>query len=170
MPEEATGRRCKYRPTGYHSDMAFEETKSKAKAKVASWYAETRKLEAELTGNKAKLKALQASDKLVDKIGDLPLIGEHTEFIQQQMDAYVAEAQADVDNTEAELLVVRSKLETAKAAKDAVDSVSDTVDDVKDGWNQMSADASAKISDTADSVSKSAKKSSKKAQKKVKGK
>ncbi len=148
--------------------MAFEETAAKAKKKVASWYAESKKLEAELTGAKAKLKALQASDKLVDKIGELPVIGDYTEFIQDQMDAYVAEAQSDVASLENDLLLANSKLKTAQTAKDAVDGVNDAMDNAKKGWNEMSADAKSAVADAADDVSKSAKASSKKSAKKAK--
>lgn len=148
--------------------MAFEETAAKAKQKVASWYAESKKLEAELTGAKAKLKALQASDKLVDKIGELPLIGDHTEFVQEKMDAYVAEAEADVAGLENDLLLANSKLKSAQAAKDTVDGVNEAMGNAKKGWNEMSADAKSAVADAAENVSKSAKESSKKSAKKAK--
>jgi archaellum component FlaC len=111
--------------------MALDKAKSKAKSKAAEWFAETKKLEAELTGAKAKLKALQVSDAVVDKVGDLPVVGEHTDWVQQQMDAFVADAEADVQRLEAELLIAKGKLKTAQKAKSAVDAVSDTVEDVK---------------------------------------
>ena len=111
--------------------MALDKAKSKAKSKAAEWFAESKRLEAELTGAKAKLKALQASDAVVDKIGDLPVVGGYTEWVQQQMDAFVADAEADVQRVEAELLIARGKLKTAQKAKDAVDAVSETMEDVK---------------------------------------
>ena len=148
--------------------MPFEETAAKAKQKVASWYAESKKLEAELAGAKAKLKALQASDKVVDKIGELPLIGDYTEIVQDKMDAYVAEAESDVATLENELLLTNSKLKSAQAAKDAVDGVNEAMGNAKKGWNEMSADAKSAVADAADNVSKSAKESSKKSAKKAK--
>lgn len=132
--------------------MALEKAKSKAQSKAAEWFAETKKLEAELTGAKAKLKALQAGDAVMDKVSDIPVVGEHTDYLQEKMDAFVAEAQADVMRIEAELAVAKGKLKTAQAAKDAVSSVSETMADLKSSVSEMAENVSEAVGEASDSM------------------
>lgn len=132
--------------------MVFEQAQQKAQSKAAEWFAESKRLEATLTGAKAKLKALQAGDAVMDKVADVPVVGDQTEYLQQKMDAFVADAEADVDRLEAELAVVKTKLKAAQKAKDTAESVSEAAENLGDKARDAKAKASDAVADAKDSA------------------
>lgn len=129
--------------TGYGGRVPFDNTRAKALAAVSEADADVKRLEAELSSAQTKLKLMQTSDSAVDKITNIPVVKDNTEFLRKKTEAEVAAAQAEVDRVESELATARTKLKWSQRALSTVDTVNDTVADLQAGAQEALADDSA---------------------------
>lgn len=128
--------------TGYRGRVPFDNTRAKALAAVSEADADVKRLEAELSSAQTKLKVMQTSDSAVDKITNIPVVKDNTEFLRKKTEAEVAAAQAEVDRVESELATARTKLKWSQRALSTVDTVNDTVADLQAGAQEALADDS----------------------------
>lgn len=110
--------------------MAFDNTRTRAVAGVSDASAEVKRLESELSTARTKHKLIAAGDQAVDKVTNLPVVKDSTEFLRKRSEAGVAASQADIDELEAELATARTKLRWAQRALAAVDNVNETMEDI----------------------------------------
>ena len=110
--------------------MPLDSTRAKAQAAYSEADAEVKRLEAELSSAQSKAKWIGRGDEAVEKITDLPVVRENTEFLRARTDAEVAAAKAEVDRIEAELATANTRLKWARRALAAVDGINETVEDI----------------------------------------
>ncbi|MCB0917718.1 MAG: hypothetical protein KDC39_04025 [Actinobacteria bacterium] len=106
-----------------------EDARTKAQANVSEAEAEVKKLEAQLATAKAKAKVTDAGGSVIEALTKAPIIKENTDFIRQHTEANSAEAKAEVDRIEADLVKAQSRLKWANRMLNAVESVNDKMNE-----------------------------------------
>lgn len=94
--------------------------------------ADVKRLEAQLSSDQTRLKRAETGDSMVDKVTNVPMVKDPTEFLRQKSEANVADAQAKVDRTTSELISARNALKWAQRGLNTVDSVTGAVSDLMD--------------------------------------
>lgn len=136
--------------------MALDETRSKLKATTSEWFAEEKKLQAQLTAAQAKLALMLASDTVVDSITTpVEPIADRTEFAREFTASQVAQAQADVDRIEADSGAAKMKTAASRKAKKAADSVGEATENAGESIGDAKDSAAESIGDAKDSAAES---------------
>lgn len=118
-----------------------DSTRAKAQATWSEAQADVKELEAQLSQAQSRLKLATTGETVVDTLTSPPVVKDNTEFLRKRAEANVAEAQARVDRTLAELGTARNRLKWADRALRAVDGVTEAVSDLVEDDSSGSSEA-----------------------------